>query len=564
MVSETAAAVASSPGPIRRTRGMLLAGLLAIAVSTAVEGSNAGSESLRARIAQLRTERAVRVDGAEIAARRLIAAFYERRGFRPAWSRPGRDRALAAAIEESRSHGLDPRDYHAAAVSRLASGATPGLDEADRELLLTDALVRLAYHLHFGKANPRELYPGWNFTRSLGAIDPRVALEAIVASPCPQRCRRERYAPRLPAYRRLREALARYRAIEASGGWPQIGPGTTLEPGMRDPRVAALRARLTVSGDIERGADEPAQFDQALETAVRRFQSRHGLEVDGIVGRRTLAALNVGVAQRIGQMRVNLERVRWVAQDLAGDYLIVDIAGFSARLVLDGRRVWSSRVVVGRPYRRTPVFRATLEQVVLNPTWTVPPTILREDLLPKLTRDPDYLARHRMQVVDAAGRPVNAPEIAWQRYRSGGFPYQVVQAPGDDNPLGQLKFMLPNPHAVYLHDTPAGQLFEKTERAFSSGCIRLEKAHELAVLLLDDPQRWNADALRAAIVTGDTRTVRVKRRVPVVLLYFTAEVDEDGTVRFHPDLYDRDPRVLAALGAPFRFSPVDGRRGSRQ
>ena len=251
---------------------------------------------------------------------------------------PGTGRALAAAIEESRSHGLDPRDYHAATVRRLASGATPGLDEADRELLLTDALVRLAYHLHFGKANPRELYPGWNFTRSLGAIDPVVALEAIVASPALGEAL-ERYAPRLPAYRRLREALARYRAIEASGGWPQIGPGTTLEPGMSDPRVAALRERLTVSGDIERGAGEPARFDPALETAVRRFQSRHGLEVDGIVGRRTLAALNVGVPRRIGQIRVNLERVRWVAQDLAGDYLIVDIAGFSARLVLDGRLV---------------------------------------------------------------------------------------------------------------------------------------------------------------------------------------------------------------------------------
>ncbi|HTO51582.1 MAG TPA: L,D-transpeptidase family protein, partial [Burkholderiales bacterium] len=330
---------------------------------------------------------------------------------------------------------------------------------------------------------------------------------------------------------------------------------------MRDPRVAALRARLIASGDIERGASEPAQFDEGLETAVRRFQSRHGLETDGIVGRRTLAALNVGVPRRIEQLRVNLERVRWVAQDLAGDYLIVDIAGFSARLVLDGRPVWSSRVVVGRPYRRTPVFRATLEQVVLNPTWTVPPTILREDLLPKLARDPDYLARHRMQVVDASGRPVKVSEIVWDR--PGGFPYQIVEAPGDDNPLGQLKFDLPNPHAVYLHDTPAGQLFEKTQRAFSSGCIRLEKAFELAVLLLDDPQRWSADALRTAIASGQTRSVRVNHRVPVVLLYFTAEVDEDGTVRFHPDFYDRDPRVLAALGAPFRFSPVDARRGSR-
>jgi len=544
---------------------MLLAGTLAIAAATksvTVEGADAGSESLRARVAQLRTEPAIRIDGAEIAARRLIAAFYERRGFRPAWVRPGQADALAVAIEESRSHGLDPRDYHAAAVGRLASGATPGLDEAGRELLLTDALLRLAYHLHFGKANPRELYPGWNFRRSLGAIDPVPALEAILAAPSLKDAV-ERYAPELPLYQRLREALLRYRAMEAAGGWPQVAAGAKLEQGANDPRVATLRERLVVTGDIEPGAADPAQFDAALETAVRRFQTRHGLEADGIVGRRTLAALNVDVGRRVDQLRVNLERVRWVAQDLAGDYLVVDIAGFSARLFLDGRPVWSSRVVVGRPYRRTPVFRATLDHVVLNPTWTVPPTIFREDLLPKLAQDPGYLERHHMQVVDAAGRPVNAPDIAWQRYRSGGFPYQVVQAPGKDNPLGQLKFMLPNPHAVYLHDTPAGQLFERTERAFSSGCIRVEQAHELAVLLLDDPEGWSADALRAAIGTGETRTVRVKRRVPVMLLYFTAEVDEDGTVRFRPDLYDRDPRVLAALGAPFRFSPVDGRRASR-
>ena len=204
------------------------------------------------------------------------------------------------------------------------------------------------------------------------------------------------------------------------------------------------------------------------------------------------------------------------------------------------------------------MFRATLEQVVLNPTWTVPPTIFREDVLPKLVQDPGYLERHHMQVVDAAGRPVHAAGIAWERYRSGGFPYQIVEAPGHDNPLGQVKFLLPNPHAVYLHDTPAGQLFEKTERAFSSGCIRLEKAFDLAVLVFDDPQRWDAAALRTAIGTGQSRTMRVKRSVPVMLLYFTAEAD-DGTVRFRPDLDDRDPGVLVALGAPFRFSPVDDR-----
>ncbi len=562
MVTEAGVAHASSPRSTAHGRGMLLAGALALALgtgwSTAAEADLA-AESLPARVAQLRSERAVRIDGAEIAARSLIATFYERRGFRPAWTRPGQTAALADAIASSRSHGLDPEDYHASAVRRLAAGAAAGVDEAGRELLLTDALVRLAYHLHFGKANPRELYPGWNFTRAPVAVDPVPALEAIVAAPSLKDAV-ERYAPALPLYQRLREALARYRAIEAAGGWPRLEGGTPLEPGASGPRVAALRERLALGGDIERDATAPGEFDEALEAAVRRFQRRHGLEADGVVGRRTHAALDVDVGRRIDQLRVNLERVRWVAQDLAGDYLIVDIAGFSARLHLDGRLAWSSRVVVGRPYRRTPVFRATMDHIVLNPTWTVPPTILREDVLPKLAEDPGYLARHHMQVVDAAGRPVDAAEIAWERYRSGGFPDYLVQAPGPDNPLGQLKFMLPNPHAVYLHDTPAGQLFEKAERAFSSGCIRLEKPHELAVLLLDDRERWSADALHAAIAAGGTRTVRVKRRVPVMLLYFTAEVDEDGTVRFHPDLYGRDRGVLAALRAPFRFSPVDGRR----
>jgi murein L,D-transpeptidase YcbB/YkuD len=542
---------------------MRLIGALGLAVATGCGAAADGvAESLRARVAQLRTERVVHVAGSEIAARGLIAAFYERRGFRPAWTRPGQAAALAGVIEASRGHGLDPEDYHAAALRRATGRPATAAAQADLELLRTDAAVRLAYHLHFGKANPRELYPGWNFTRSLGAIDPVPALEAVVAAASPADAI-ERYAPSLPLYRRLREALARYRAIADAGGWRQVERGAALELGASGPRVAALRARLAATGDIGPDTTAGADFDATLDAAVRRFQDRHGLVVDGVVGRRTLAALNVDVAWRIDQLRVNLERVRWVAQDLAGDYLVVDIAGFAARLVLDGRLAWSSRVVVGRPYRRTPVFRATLDHLVLNPTWTVPPTILREDVVPKVVQDPAYLERHHMQVVDARGRPVDIASIAWDRYRSGSFPYQIVQAPGEDNPLGRVKFMLPNPHAVYLHDTPAGELFQRSERAFSSGCIRLEQTFDLAVLLLDDPERWSADALRAAIASGETRTVRVKRRLPVMLLYFTAEADEDGTVRFRPDLYGRDPRVLAALGAPFRFSPVDGRRRSR-
>jgi len=524
--------------------------------------ADAVADALRMRVAELRAGREVRIAGERIASRKLIPAFYEERGFRPAWTRSAQTEALLGLVEQSSTHGLDPNDYHLASLRGLADApaAASAATAADRDLLRTDALVRLAYHLHFGKANPRELYPGWSFTRSLGAIDPVQALEAIVAADSLADAI-ERYAPRLEQYRNLREALARHRAIEVMDGWPQLPPGPKLEPGSEDPRVAVLRRRLAATGDL-RTVDvaTPAQFDDALATAVRRFQARHGLEVDGIVGRQTLEALNVTVAQRIDQLRVNLERLRWVAQDLAGDFLIVDVAGFSARLVLDGRLAWSSRAVVGRPYRKTPVFRATMAQVVLNPTWTIPPTILREDVLPKLAKDPNYLAENHMQVVDMDGHPVDASGIEWARYPKEGFPYQIVQAPGGDNPLGRLKFLLPNRYSVYLHDTPTARLFSRPERAFSSGCIRLEAPLALAELLLDDPVRWSAPAIDVALAEGETRTLPVKRRVPVLFLYFTAEADADGTVRFRRDLYGRDPRVLAALRAPFRFSPVDGRR----
>ncbi|HSD41388.1 MAG TPA: L,D-transpeptidase family protein [Burkholderiales bacterium] len=545
---------------------------LAAAVAVALAGApawaaDAVAEALRARVEALRAGHEVRVAGEPIAARRLIPEFYEARGFRPAWVRAGHAEALVRLVAASRDHGLDPNDYHAAALGRHLGdvSATPDAAvRADRDLLLTDALVRLAYHLRFGKANPRELYPDWNFPRALGAIEPVQALESAIAAASLEEAV-EQFAPQLAAYRQLRAALARHRAIEAAGGWSRLPPGPTLESGMQDLRIARLRERLAASGDYEgQTTADQDRFDAALEAAVRRFQARHALDPDGVVGRQTLAALNFDVAGRIDQIRVNLERLRWVAQDLAGDYLVVDIAGFSARLYVGDRVAWASRAVVGRPYRKTPVFRATMHYIVLNPAWTVPPTILREDVLPKLAADSRYLEREHMQVVAASGRPLDAAQIDWSRYRAGGFPHQIVQAPGPDNPLGTMKFMLPNPHAVYLHDTPARQLFDKRERAFSSGCIRLEQPLALAVLLLDDAERWSADAIRAAIEAGETRTVPVKRRVPVLVLYFTAEAQDDGTAQFRPDLYGRDPRVLAALRAPFRFSPIDGRRAPRR
>ncbi len=535
-----------------------LALLAALPPLTVIGAEEPVSMALRARIEQLAAGYELRVHGETIVARKLLAELYRRRELRPAWLDSERRQQLLALVEASRTHGLDPADYHAPALRRTRTDKPADPESvADRDLLYSDALVRLVYHLRFGKINPRELYPEWGFSRTLGRTDPAEALEALLVSEHLGRAA-DSHAPQLPVYDYLRRALAQLRSIEAAGGWGSVPAGATLKPGARDGRVSALRARLTASGDLPAlaGADFEL-FDAPLEAAVRGFQARHELEPDGAVGRRTLRALNVTAAQRIEQVRVNLERLRWVAQELTGDYLLVDIAGFSARLYLDARIAWSSRVVVGRLYRETPDFRATLRAIVLNPAWTVPPTVLRQDVLPKIIDDPRYLEANQMHVLDVAGRAIDAATIAWDRYRSGVFPYRIVQDPGPENPLGMLKFDMPNRYGVYLHDTPAKQLFEQTRRAFSSGCVRVDQPLQLAILLLDDPEHWNEEALRAAIATGETRVLAAKRQVPVVALYLTAEADADGVLYFRPDLYGRDAKVAAAMAAAFRFAPVD-------
>lgn len=558
---------ASVTGALRKLLRACLAGVLIGATSgVAAADADAPSEALRLRIEALRAAGDARIGAGSVAARALIASVYEKRGFAPLWSDPRRAGALLAAIEDSAAHGLDPRDYHAEALASsppVAAGSVDGeRARVERELLLTDANLRLAYHLYFGKADPRALQHGWNFPRSLDGVDPATALARLLAAPDPA-ASLEALAPRLPQYRELRGALARLRESERRGGWPRVSEGPKLERGSSGPRVRQLRERLLASGDLPAGLGDADDFDDGLDAALRRFQARHGLDADGVAGRATVAALNVTVAERIAQVRANLERLRWVARELAGEYLLVDIAGFSAQLWLNDALAWQARVVVGRPFRTTPEFRAPMKYLVLNPEWNVPPTILRQDVLPKVIRDPAYLQRQHMRVVDPAGRQVDAAAIDWPRFRDQprSFPYQIVQAPGKDNPLGAVKFMFPNEHSVYLHDTPSRALFDRTVRAFSSGCIRIDKPLDLAVLLLDDPKRWGRPQLEEAIATGRTQTVPVRRTVPVMLLYFTATAGPDGELQFRPDLYGRDGPIVSALAAPFRFAPVDaGRR----
>jgi murein L,D-transpeptidase YcbB/YkuD len=511
-------------------------------------------ELIRAHVEQLAATGELAVDGVSIAALNLIPRIYEARAFAPTWRSAAQLDALLEVIEESYLEGLDPADYHVDAVraARAAFIDVEGLAPSERaglDIVLTDSVIRLGYHLRFGKVDPVELDPHWNLSRTLVSGDPAATIQAAIDAPS-MREFASQLVQRNYFYARLLRALAEYRALAAAGGWPAIAAGPTLEPGARDGRVPSLNARLAVTGDLTAAAGEAQDTEYAGEivAAVRRFQERHGLAQDGVLGPATLAALNVPVEARIEQIRVSLERARWVVHELQSDFIVVNIAGFRVYLVRGGDVVWTTRAQVGQPYRRTPVFTATMSYLVFNPTWTVPPTILRRDVLPAVRRDLGYLASRQIDVVGDDGMLVDPATVDWSS--QGPFPFRFVQRPGANNALGRVKFMFPNEHLVYLHDTPSRDLFERESRAFSSGCIRVEYPLELARLLLGD--EWSQERIEALLASGRTETVFLEDSLPVLLLYWTAEVDATGRVFFYPDVYARDAEVSAALAAPFR------------
>jgi murein L,D-transpeptidase YcbB/YkuD len=345
------------------------------------------------------------------------------------------------------------------------------------------------------------------------------------------------------------QGLANLRRIRTEGGWEPLPTGATLRVDSVDVRVPLLRRRLAVEGDLTGPVDDAnLQFEPSLAEAVKSFQNRHDLNADGVVGDATLAALNVPVERRIEQVRVNMERARWIGRELPDTFVAVNVAGAKVYLVHGNAAVFETRAVVGTEYRQTPVFTAPIRYIDLNPTWTVPASIVGE-ILRHVRDEPGYLEREGMRVLDRSGRAVDPSSIDFARYTAASFPYVFRQDPGPMNALGQIKLMLPNPYAVYLHDTPSRSLFAREERLFSHGCIRLEDPIGLATLVLDDPERWNRETLQAAIDTRVTQTISLSKPVPVYVLYWTAIANLRGELRFSSDVYGRDAAVLAKLDA---------------
>lgn len=526
----------------RLAAGLLIGSLLAVAPSLWSRRGDPvpppGGEAVADSVAALLRGRLAASEAAVLLSPELVTRFYADRAYAPAWSGPGaiapEAAALASAVRAAGTEGLDPRHYRLAELEeafrrlRVQPRRGGGLDPGERttlDILLTDAFLTYGTHLVRGRVDPRAIHSGWSLEPR--SIDVPGLLERALQTGQIETTLTG-LTPTDPGYVALREALRRYRTIAASGGWAPLPPDPTLRPGDRSEAVARLRTRLASEVRLGR-AGSPDIYDPALEAAVREFQRDHGLRDDAAVGPGTRAALNVGADERAEQIELSMERLRWLPANLGRRHVRVSIPAFELAVVQEGRTALSMRVVGGRPDWRTPIFSARMTSVVLSPYWNIPASIAEAEVLPRERREPGYMARNG---------------IRWVGDGAGGT--RLRQDPGPLNPLGGVKFLFPNPYNTYLHDTPSRHLFAEPMRAFSHGCMRVEKPLEMAEYLLG-PLGWDREEIRAGMARGVERSLMLEEPIPVHVLYQTAWVDADGHVQFRDDLYGHDRRLATAL-----------------
>ena len=482
--------------------------------------------------------------------RKAVSTFYETRKYRGAWDLgSGAADRVVEAIRGIERDGLDPKDYHLETIEGMIQqrkeGANAELD-AKLDLLLTDAVAAMVDDVRYGRVRPSALNPKWNVNPREGAPPLQEELETIAGSRDLKQALESRRHDHF-IYKGLVGALEQLRTITANGGWPNVTPGKSIKPGAVDSRIPAVRARLAATGELAKGSDlTSTRYDPALRKAVELFQARHRLDTSGVIGKETIAAMNVSAAQRADQVRLNLERARWVLGGLTSDFMLVNLPAFKAYLIRGGTNIWESRTMIGQEARQTPTFRARMQTVVFNPDWTVPPTILEEDVIQGIREGRDMIAQKNLEVFDANGELVDPSSIDWDSADPENFPYTLRSPPGDGNALGRLKFEFPNPYLIYLHDTPSKELFDADKRTFSSGCIRVQDPKGLANLLLRD-QGWDDARIQEMIDAGETKRVAIENQFPILIVYWTVSVGRSGEVRYMQDIYDLDAPLLAAL-----------------
>ncbi len=524
--------------------------LLFVLFSLQTTFTNAAESASIASLQEPLRQRLDHPSSIRLAGRLALRAFYEKRDFKPLWvsaaglSNIGENwlEMLQAVADE----GLEPADYQLARIAQLQQ--LKGADaQANLELALSDAYLKYCEQLSTGRLKPYNADSEWHIrgpifdaASVLNTLSERSRLKPIFKD----------LRPASEQYLQLKEMLRRYRKIETQGGWPRLPDSAEIKAGMRDQVAIVLRNRLRISNDFrgEMQAD-PYYFDAALDAALRRFQRRHGLRADGILTEKTRNTLNIGVDRRIAQIKIALERWRWLPADLGERFVWVSPVGAAVSMMERGNEVLAMRAIVGRPYRATPSFAATLTQVVINPTWTVPRSIATADLLPMQQKDAGFLQRKNIRVFSTGenAREIDPAEVEWSALNTNNFPYKLRQDAGPGNSLGKIKFVFPNPYDIYLHDTPGKFLFNLPNRTFSSGCVRIEKPVALASALAT--AEWTTEDIQQEIDSGKTRAVSLLTPTPIYIVYMTTRVNADGDLYFHTDVYGRDAAVSKVWGA---------------
>jgi murein L,D-transpeptidase YcbB/YkuD len=514
--------------------------------------------------------------GAVMLAPAVLQEIYTARSFQPAWI--GNDGplpqvdALLNVIRQAAQDGLKPEEYHLSEITALVSEwrtsresdlQFPIVKQIDLEFLLTDALVAYGFHLLNGRVNPERLYPDWvSYPKDfyLPAV-----IESIMNGGNLE-VAFQRLTPQEPLYGDLKQAFAVYAEIARTGGWPLIPASRGLKKKADDRLyLSLLRKRLLLTGDLP-PAESPEReaYDERLKEAVRRFQKRHGLKTDGMVSPATLKEMNVPVEKRIEQIRLNLERLRWLQEDIGRRHILVNITDFKLTVSQDGRVIMDMPIVVGKQDQRTYTFSAKMTYLELNPYWNIPKTIAEKEILPGVQKDPDYLTKKKIRVLEYRryqDKEIDPATIDWSKIRPDKLRYSFRQDPGPGNALGRIKFMFPNKFDIYLHDTPERHLFKRTRRTFSHGCIRIAKPIDLAEYLLKNEKGWDRKKILAEIGKGKKQILHLPSPIDVHIVYLTAWTDPQGDVQFRNDIYEGDAILVQALNEkPFAIYPEDLRQ----
>ena len=548
--------------PATARLGVLLAlGLVAVAASHCRRGDERARKeaaALKALVEGRQLAAIIRETDRGAGVKRLndqVRRFYRDQHYQLVWIDDGRPtrrfNELQDAIAEAAAHGLDRTEYdlapaagamNASVRASTDSGRTSPAPELD--VRITATFFRYFLHLTGGRLDPHAFEQLWSLRPQ------RPDLVKVLADAVRQNnlsAAVQRLAPAHPEYEALRRTLGRYREIQDKGGWPTVPAVRRLKVGAQSAAAPALRRRLALTGDLDPSMEHDARpvYDARLADAVKRFEERHRLQPDGILDAAAVAAMNVPVSARIRQLELNMERWRWLPGRMPDRYIRINVPEFRLDIIERNSPVMDIRVIVGKPDQPTPIFADTMTHVIFSPYWNVPQGIARDETIPEAAADPGFFERNGMEVL-RGGEQIDPYSVDWSSPDETAN-LQIRQRPGARNALGLVKFMFPNNFDVYLHDTPTAGLFQRLERSFSHGCVRVEEPSVLAEYVLRDQPEWSRDRIFEAMHSGTEKHVKLKSTIPVFILYLTAWADENGSVRFLDDLYGHDARQGAHL-----------------